>query len=64
MVTYCDPPKGWLFGFPKPLPEDLYKEDDGILTVLNTHKWLVSEGYPEHLIKEYGDHFYCRYWTE
>ena len=51
-TTICDPPSGWKYGFPKPMPDD----------VEDTKTWLVSEGYPQSEIDSYGDHFYCRYW--
>ena len=52
-----DPPSGWMYGFPKAMPKkfDTFEEQ---------RAWLVSEGYPQKLIDEYGDHFYCRYWEE
>ena len=56
-VMMCDPPSGWKYGFPKPMPKqfDSYEE---------WRSWLVSEGYPEKEIDSYGDHFYCRYWEQ
>ena len=51
-VLMCDPPSGWKYGFPKPVPEDL----------TSTLAWLVSEGYPQSEIDACGDHFYCRYY--
>jgi len=53
-VLMCDPPEGWKYGFPKPVP-------DG---VKDTLAWIVSQGYPQKEIDSYGDHFYCRYWEE
>jgi len=32
-----DPPDGWKYGFPKPIPDD----------VKNVKKWLVENGYPQ-----------------
>lgn len=52
-VTIIDPPNGWRYGFPKPLPEEV---KDNVLS------WLISEGYPQSEIDRYGEHFYCRYW--
>lgn len=54
-VTMCDPPSGWRYGFPKPLPKDL---PDGESVI----PWLLSEGYPQKEIDNCGDYFYCRYW--
>ena len=51
MMTIIDPPSGWKYGFPKPLPEE----------VEDVLEWLVSEGYPQSEIDAYGKHFYCRY---
>ena len=51
-VLMCDPPSGWKYGFPKPIPDDL----------TSTMEWLVSEGYPQEEIDACGEHFYCRYW--
>jgi hypothetical protein len=51
-ILIIDPPSGWKYGFPKELPEG----------IKDTNKWLVENGYPQHEIDSYGDHFYCRYW--
>ena len=53
--TMVDPPSGWKYGFPKPLPDD-YPEDASVTP------WLLSEGYPQSEIDAWGNHFYCRYW--
>ena len=55
MTLICDPPSGWKYGFPKPIPEDRRQD-------VNT--WLIEQGYPEKIIEDLGDHFYCRYWEE
>jgi hypothetical protein len=52
MARYIDPPSGWKFGFPKPIPKD----------TKDVREWLIQNGYPEKLITELGDHFYCRHW--
>jgi len=49
-----DPPSGWRYGFPKPLPEG----------VNNVNKWLVENGYPQQEIDALGEHFYCRFWEQ
>lgn len=54
-VMMCDPPSGWMYGFPKPIPED--RRND-------VRNWLIEEGYPEKQIESYGEHFYCRYWLD
>lgn len=48
-----DPPAGWKYGFPKPIPKKRLKD-------VNT--WLVEQGYPQKNIDEFGEFFYCRYW--
>ncbi len=55
MATIIDPPAGWKYGFPKPIPEDRKKD----VTV-----WLVEQGYPKEMIDSFGEHFYCRYWEQ
>lgn len=56
-VMMIDPPAGWKYGFPKPLPKkfDTWEESQA---------WLISEGYPQSEIDACGDHFYCRYWEQ
>ena len=54
IVKFIDPPSGWQYGFPKIIPDD----------VEDSEAWLVEQGYPQELITRYGNHFYCRYWTE
>jgi hypothetical protein len=54
-ITMIDPPGGWRYGFPKPIPEDRKKD---------TIPWLIEQGYPKKLIDEYGEYFACRYWEE
>ena len=53
-IKMIDPPSGWMYGFPKEIPEHV---DD-------TCKWLIDNGYPEKLIKDLGDNFYVRGWYE
>jgi len=55
MTLIIDPPSGWQYGFPKPIPEDRLKD---------VNIWLVEQGYPQHLIDELGEYFFCRYWEE
>ena len=56
-VMMCDPPSGWKYGFPKPMPRQFE-------TPKEYFDWLVSEGYPQSEIDSYGDHFYSRYWEQ
>lgn len=53
-VKMIDPPFGWKYGFPKPIPS----EEENVM------KWLVENGYPQKEIDSCGQHFYCRYWIE
>lgn len=53
-VKMIDPPKGWLYGFPKEIPDD----------VENIVEWLPKNGYPEKLIKDLGSNFWTRMWYE
>ena len=52
-VTYIDPPEGWKYGFPKPIPSD---------GTINLSEWLFGEGYPNDLIPLAMK--YSRYWEE
>ena len=49
-----DPPSGWLYGFPKEIPEDI-KDVKG---------WLIKNGYPIEEIESLGDTFMYRCWHE
>jgi hypothetical protein len=44
-IKVIDPPQGWKYGFPKPIPD----------AVVNFRQWLIDNGYPERLIDEYGE---------
>ena len=51
-----DPPSGWLYGFPKEIPD----EKD-----LDINTWLVENGYPQAEIAKFaGAPFPCRMWLE
>jgi hypothetical protein len=54
-VTMIDPPSGWKYGFPKPIPQDRLKD---------YKVWLVEQGYPQSEIDSLGEHFLCRYWEK
>ncbi len=54
-MTIIDPPSGWKYGFPKPIPEDRKKD---------VKAFLIEEGYPEEEIEKHGAYFFCRYWQE
>lgn len=49
---FIDPPMGWQFGFPK-----VYS---GHLDKLDWNSWLLQNGYPAELIKDYPGGLYCR----
>lgn len=51
-VLMIDPPSGWRYGFPKPIPKEERHR---------TLAWLVENGYPQSEIDSYGDFFFCRY---
>lgn len=52
MPIFVDPPRGWLYGFPKEMPKD----------VTNMFEWLISEGYPQKEIDALGQYFHVRQW--
>jgi len=63
----CDPPSGWKYGFPKPLPEHLASillnpPEDSIKLGEGVVEWIVKEGYPQEEIDKCGEHFWLRYW--
>jgi hypothetical protein len=51
-IKYIDPPEGWKYGFPKPMPE----------SPVDLSEWLFGEGYPADLIPLAMK--YSRYWEE
>ena len=59
MTTFkkiIDPPSGWLYGFPKVIPQE-----EG----LDINTWLVANGYPQAEIDKFkADEFPCRMWME
>ena len=52
-VLMIDPPSGWKYGFPMPVPDPRPE---------NMTAWLVEQGYPQKEIDACGQYFYCRYW--
>ena len=54
--TIIDPPSGWKYGFPKPIPTDI----DGDHTKLA--EWLIEQGYPTEDLDLAMK--YSRYWTD
>lgn len=53
-VIMFDPPSGWKYGFPKPIPDNC----EDVLA------WIVAEGYPQKEIDRMGDYFFCNQWEE
>lgn len=54
LMRWVDPPEGWRYGFPK-----IYHPiNDGDLI-----PWILKCGYPEAVMKSYGDYFYIRQWN-
>ena len=53
--TIFDPPSGWRYGFPKPLPDNV--KGEGAMT-----EWLIAQGYPREMIGLALKH--SRYWEE
>ena len=54
MTKYIDPPSGWKYGFPKPIPND----------VTDINKWLVQNGYPQSEIESLGEYFFVRFFEK
>jgi len=55
MPLIIDPPSGWQYGFPKPVPEGVMK-NESLLRI-----WLQNEGYPQEDLELALKH--SRYWT-
>lgn len=41
MTLIIDPPSGWMYGFPKPVPQEALKSSEALKT------WLLEQGYPK-----------------
>lgn len=52
-VLMVDPPEGWKYGFPKPVPDNCVAGQD-------MTDWLVAQGYPRDLTEK--SWFYLRFW--
>jgi hypothetical protein len=53
-MKMIDPPSGWLYGFPKAIPDDVEFGD--------YIKWMVDNGYPQSEVDKYGEYFIYRTW--
>lgn len=62
LVTMCDPPGGWKYGFPKPMPVDNFPSQEAF------HAWLISRYYPQEEIQYWLDSEYksvpCKFWQQ
>ena len=54
-VTMIDPPSGWMYGFPKAVPDDVDMFGDKLIA------WLIEEGYPSDKTELLNR---CRYWQQ
>lgn len=55
-MLIIDPPSGWLYGFPRPVPQE-YIKNESLMRL-----WLHSVGYPTSLIDIALKH--SRYWEK
>lgn len=53
-MMLCDPPGGWQYGFPKPMPAWANESDEAF------NVWLLFEGYPKKEIDSFGGKVPCR----
>jgi hypothetical protein len=56
LQTIIDPPSGWQYGFPKPIPVGCLKSDS-LLRI-----WLLDQGYPANMLELALKH--SRYWSK
>ena len=54
-MMLVDPPHGYLYGFPKEVPEGWFST----MEWEERKAWFIENGYPEKIIDDYGDMFYC-----
>ena len=57
MTHIIDPASGWMYGFPKPCPDEVV--EDGSQAIM---EWIVAEGYPRDDV--YSEWFYYRMWRQ
>lgn len=58
MVKYIiDPPDGWMYGFPKVCPVEVYEGSDE-----DIRAWIIEQGYPK--ANAYASWFYYRTWRQ
>jgi hypothetical protein len=46
-------PRGWMYGFPRPLPDEAVDENFTIKTDFDLTEWVCSFGYPEDSFQYY-----------
>jgi len=67
-VLMVDPPSGWKYGFPKPLPPHATVhyggEDYGVSKNFNVIEWILKNGYPQEEVDRNGEVFMCKYFTQ
>lgn len=56
-MKMIDVPSGWMYGFPKELPDHIQTDKD-------IREWILKNGYPKSEMKELGDQFYYRMWEQ
>lgn len=54
MTLIIDPPSGWMYGFPKPVPREALKSIEALKA------WLLEQGYPKKDVEFAVKH--SRYW--
>jgi hypothetical protein len=54
-VKMIDPPAGWMYGFPKPIPDMVLSGGAKVI-----EDWFVTNGYPREKITSLGDYFHFR----
>jgi len=54
-MMLVDPPNGHLYGFPKEVPEGWFST----MEWKERKAWFIKNGYPEKIIDDYGNMFYC-----
>lgn len=58
MATFCDPPEGHRYGFPREIPEEVLNGTKELID------WLVECGYPKEYPEMFGKFFNVRFWRE
>ena len=50
-LILIDPPSGWMYGFPKAITQEQYKD------ITNLKQWCIDNGYPLSEAISYGEYF-------